>query len=434
MPNARRTVFRALALATVGLGLSALPASAQAPTYDAVVDITYPVTGPTKFTNDYAACRGVNCERRHRATDVMAPYGASVHAAMGGIITFITGLDDRPPSYGYMITIAGDDGRAYSYIHLGRQTGTAAEAYASGMRRGLRVERGQHIGTNGCSGNASCSAPHLHFEIEDTRVTDPYGTSRINPFSSLQSAQSRNDYPIQVSSIDTCAGRSYALSGDWTGAGRDAPGWWCDGTTRLLLGNGRVEEFTYGRTGDVPIVADWNASGSETVSVIRDGTWHLNNSLRGGPSTKQFTYGRVTQGDVPISGAWDRAGASMPGIIRDGQWHLKSAQSGGGADVVFTYGRLSRGDLPLVGDWNGDGRSRIGIVRDGEWHLRDSLGGGPADLAFTYGRVQSGDQPVVGDWNGDGRSTPGIVRSGDWHLRYSNSRGSANTVVRFPAP
>jgi hypothetical protein len=433
-----RFVFRSsvqvLILALVAAGLvvipGAAPAHAQALAYDATVDLTYPVAGPTSFINDYAACRGTNCARRHKATDVMAPYGARVHAAMGGTITFITGQDGPPPAYGYMITIAGDDGRKYSYIHLGRQDGTAGEAYAPGMHRGLRVERGQHIGINGCSGNASCNAPHLHFEIEDARVVDPYGTSRMNPYGSLLAAKGRGDIAENVSPVGGCQ----AFSGDWMGTGQDSPGWWCSGRTRLLLPNGAIEQFNYGRAGDVPVIADWNGDGRDTVSVIRDGTWHLNDALRGGASSRQFTYGRVTRGDVPIAGAWDRPGASMPGIIRDRDWHLRSTQSGGAGDHVFTYGRLTGGDLPLVGDWNGDGRSRVGIVRGGTWYLRDSLAGGAADLSYVYGRVVAGDQPVVGDWNGDGRSTPGIVRAGQWHLRHSHSGGAADEIITFLAP
>jgi hypothetical protein len=163
--------------------------------YDAVVDITFPVAGSNTFQDDYDACRGTGCSRRHKATDIMAPYGAPVHAAKGGTISFITGLTSSLPSYGYMIRIAGDDGRSYSYIHLGRQDGPASEAYAPGLQKGSRVERGQLIGYAGCSGNASCSAPHLHFEIEDVRVLDPYGTHRMNPYRSLVDAVRRGDLP-----------------------------------------------------------------------------------------------------------------------------------------------------------------------------------------------------------------------------------------------
>jgi hypothetical protein len=178
---------------TVTVGLP-VPAQAANP-YDAVVDLTFPVAGANSYIDDYDHCRGSGCSRRHQATDIMAAYGTPVHAAVGGRITWITGLDGNVPSYGYMITIAGDDGRSYNYIHLGHQRRGPHEAYAPGMRRGLRVERGQWIGLVGCSGNASCSAPHLHFEIVDSSVTDPYGGNRMNPYPSLRAAERRGDLP-----------------------------------------------------------------------------------------------------------------------------------------------------------------------------------------------------------------------------------------------
>jgi murein DD-endopeptidase MepM/ murein hydrolase activator NlpD len=178
-------------LATVLLlGLCVVPASASTP-YDQTISITFPVAGQTSYIDDYHQWRGGGT-RRHRATDIMAPYGARVHAAMGGTVSFITGLDGGTlhPS-GWMIYIQGDDGRTYAYVHLGRQDRGWQEAYAPGIVRGSRVERGQHIGFNGCSGNASCSAPHLHFEIIDANVRDPYGSDRMNPFPSLKDAATR---------------------------------------------------------------------------------------------------------------------------------------------------------------------------------------------------------------------------------------------------
>lgn len=398
-----------------------------------VVDLTFPVEGETTYIRDYDFCRGSNCERRHRATDLMAPEGRTVHAAVGGTISFITGMNDDPPHYGYMISIAGDDGRTYNYIHLGRQAGTASQAYAPGMRRGIRVERGQHIGFNGCSGNASCSAPHLHFEIVDREVQDPFGSNRLDPYDSLRDAEARGDVPgrdpaptVQAPSPNGCA----VLSGDWDGSGADGFGWWCEGQVRLRTASGEILTDRVGQPGDVPVVGDWNGDGFDTIAVVRDGQWRID---VGGEEVR-FVYGRVTSGDIPIAGDWTQDGRDTVGIIRDGEWYLRDSLSGGNSDRRFIYGRIVSGDRPLLGDWDGRGRAMVGIVREGEWHLRYQLSGGPGELVYIYGRVLAGDVPVMGDWNGDGQSTPAIVRDDEWHVRFEHRGGPADEVVIFGAP
>jgi hypothetical protein len=156
-----------------------------------VVDLTFPLGGTTTYGDSFDAPRSGG--RVHMATDIMASEGRPIHAAVGGTVEWITGLTEAVPSYGYMIRIAGDDGRDYAYVHLGRNNGPASKAYVSGLAKGSRVTRGQHIGFVGCSGNASCSAPHLHFEIHDDSVTNPYGAHRLNPYPSLRAAEARGD-------------------------------------------------------------------------------------------------------------------------------------------------------------------------------------------------------------------------------------------------
>ena len=191
-----------LALTCALVGAAAPPARA-ASAYDSVVDLTFPVAGTTWYGDSYHAPRGGGT-RVHMATDIMADYGQSVHAAVGGIVSYITGVTSPVPSHGYMITIDGDDGRRYSYIHLGRQDAGPESAYLPGIVRGARVARGQAIGTVGCSGNASCSAPHLHFEVFDEAITDPYGGHRRNPYRSLLAAEGRGDYPVAARRGDGC--------------------------------------------------------------------------------------------------------------------------------------------------------------------------------------------------------------------------------------
>jgi hypothetical protein len=201
MVHTRHTTPIATFLAAlVGLAVLAVPGSpAGAETgksYADVVDITFPTDPRATFIDDYDQPRSGG--RVHRATDLMGTKHWPVYAAVGGVITFIP---MEKPSYGYMISIAGDDGRKYSYVHLNDDTpGTSdasagpEHAYAPGLERGSRVARGQLIGWLGDSGNAKGTVPHLHFEIEDPAVTDPYGTNRMNPYFSLKAAVQRGDF------------------------------------------------------------------------------------------------------------------------------------------------------------------------------------------------------------------------------------------------
>jgi murein DD-endopeptidase MepM/ murein hydrolase activator NlpD len=93
--------------------------------------------------------------RTHEALDIMAPKDTRVHAVDDGTIAKLYHSDG-----GGGITIYQfDPSRTFSYYyaHLDR--------YAEGLREGQRVGRGELIGYVGSTGNASPSAPHLHFAI-----------------------------------------------------------------------------------------------------------------------------------------------------------------------------------------------------------------------------------------------------------------------------
>lgn len=167
--------------------------------YQQVVDITFPADVRASFTDTYDACRS-GCARVHKATDIMGAQLYPLYAAVDGVICSITGVEGPMPSYGYALTICGDDGREYHYLHINNDTpetddglGGVEWAYAPGLRRGARVVRGQFVAYMGDSGNAEASRHHLHFEIRDPGVIDPYGDSRINPAPSLRAALDRGD-------------------------------------------------------------------------------------------------------------------------------------------------------------------------------------------------------------------------------------------------
>jgi len=201
--------------------------------YQQVVDLTFPFEEgvPVRYRDDYDTTRGGG--RHHQSTDLMVALGTPVHAAMGGTVRWMSGDPlTGPPSYGWMVRIAGDDGRSYAYVHLGEQDGPWDEAYARGILPGARVDRGQLLGWAGCSGSATCGGgEHLHFEIHDSNVIDPYDHhdhERINPVWSLMAAEQRGDYPfeglfrdVEAGSIHAANIEALALSGITRGCGVD---------------------------------------------------------------------------------------------------------------------------------------------------------------------------------------------------------------------
>ena len=179
---------------------AALPVAAAGGPYDQTVEITFPADPRASFGNDYHAGRSGG--RVHKSTDLMGRKLWKLYAAVDGEVCYQNGVRDPMPSWGYSLSICGDDGRKYAYIHINNDTpgtddglGGPEWAYAPGIRQGVRVTRGQWVAYMGDSGNAEGTAPHLHFEIHDETVTDPYGDQRINPYFSLMAARSGGRLP-----------------------------------------------------------------------------------------------------------------------------------------------------------------------------------------------------------------------------------------------
>ncbi len=147
-------------------------------------DIIFPVEGVPNFSDDFGDGRSGG--RTHEGNDLMAPKMTLIVAARGGRVTSAAMTE---PSYGYMITIAGDDGYQYNYLHINNDTpgtddgqGGPENAYAPGISQGVNVIQGQHIAWVGDSGNAEATGSHLHFEI---RLPDD---TPINPYPYLNAA------------------------------------------------------------------------------------------------------------------------------------------------------------------------------------------------------------------------------------------------------
>jgi hypothetical protein len=190
--------------------------------------------------------------------------------------------------------------------------------------------------------------------------------------------------------------------------------------------------FRYGRSGDLPLVGDWDGDGTQTPGVVRPSAARDSNHflLRNSDgSVLDFWYGHA--GDRILVGDWDGDGRWTPAAVRAGVWSLRNSNTTGAADATVSFGRA--GDRYLAGDWDGDGDFTPGVQRAGTFWLRNSPGSGPAEVKVRFGRPS--DHGYVGDWNGNGTWTPGVLRGGTrWFLKDSFSGSGASVGLAKQTP
>ncbi|MEE8602762.1 cell wall-binding repeat-containing protein [Euzebya tangerina] len=190
----------------------ATPDVAAAPEEPEGEGIFFPVQLPVNFSDTWGAPRGGG--RSHEGVDILGEQMLEVYAAEGGEIMRAYGEDCADGAYcgSYALAIAGDDGRGYFYVHMNNDTpgrpngcdghGGVENAFsprlveeldARGTLEGVRVERAEHIGYNGSSGNAGCGVDHIHFDIW---MDHDYWRSgwKINPYSATQAAYDAGEY------------------------------------------------------------------------------------------------------------------------------------------------------------------------------------------------------------------------------------------------
>lgn len=152
-------------------GTSAPPAAADI----GERDLAIPVRGveEDELYDSFDDARGT---RVHRAIDIMAARGTPVLAADDGTIRkLFTSKAGGLTIYQFDPT----ETYAYYYAHL--------DAYARGLREGAPVRKGAIIGFVGSSGNASPTAPHLHFAIFRLTMDKQWWKGEpVNPYSILR--------------------------------------------------------------------------------------------------------------------------------------------------------------------------------------------------------------------------------------------------------
>lgn len=119
-----------------------------------------PQARPRSYSDTWGAPRSGG--RSHEGTDIFGQMGGDVFAVTDGVIEWTR----RGSSAGLWLSLRGDDGHRYWYMHL---SDFAASA-------GQRVSAGQRIASNGNTGNARGTSPHIHFEYH------PGGGGPVNPY------------------------------------------------------------------------------------------------------------------------------------------------------------------------------------------------------------------------------------------------------------
>lgn len=94
----------------------------------------------------------------HSGLDFRAPYGAPIHAAADGTVSFV----GQRSGYGNVVEVSHGNGMITRYAHMSR----------FGARTGQDVSAGDVIGAIGNSGRST--GPHLHFEVRiNGRAVNP---------------------------------------------------------------------------------------------------------------------------------------------------------------------------------------------------------------------------------------------------------------------
>ncbi len=138
-----------------------------------------PVAGvePKNLFDSFDDRRG--SARQHNAIDIMAPRNTPAIAAVAGKIVKL----HSSVAGGLSIYMKDATSRfILMYGHL--------EGYRPGLAEGASVRRGEIIGFVGTSGNASPTAPHLHFQVlRSDNEKDWWKGTPINPFLIYQGVQ-----------------------------------------------------------------------------------------------------------------------------------------------------------------------------------------------------------------------------------------------------
>jgi murein DD-endopeptidase MepM/ murein hydrolase activator NlpD len=115
----------------------------------------------------------------HQGWDLVAATGTQCYAIAGGVITHV----GHHPQFGRKIVLQFSKSGVTDVSPIDPLWAFYAHLSHILVPKGTIVFAGQVIGLTGHDGNASATAPHLHFEIRDTSNPNPGlgAVGRLNP-------------------------------------------------------------------------------------------------------------------------------------------------------------------------------------------------------------------------------------------------------------
>jgi hypothetical protein len=137
--------------------------------------------------------------------------------------------------------------------------------------------------------------------------------------------------------------------------------WFFDSNANFKMDDCTIDQcLSYGFAGDIPIVGDWSGTGNEEIGVFRPSTGEWVLDLNGNGSFDNcnrdacLSFGQ--SGDLPVVGDWDNSGKTKIGVFRPstGEWFLDLNGNGtlDNCTIDACLGPFGQqGDLPVVGKW-----------------------------------------------------------------------------------